>query len=64
MPPTAVRTPVAGPDPHAGPWQDTQEVPWPAACPVCGGQLMEIRAKLHCTRCHTLCETCCDGGQM
>jgi hypothetical protein len=33
------------------------------ACPVCGGELMEIRAKLHCTQCHTICETCCEGGR-
>jgi hypothetical protein len=25
---------------------------------------LDIRAKLHCTRCHTLCATCCDGGRM
>ena len=34
-----------------------------SACPVCGGQLVEIRAKLQCTRCHTICETCCEGGR-
>ena len=39
-----------------------QEVPSPA-CPACGGQLIEIRAKLQCTRCHTICETCCEGGR-
>ncbi len=33
------------------------------ACPVCGGPLMEIRAKLQCARCHTICETCCEGGR-
>ncbi|HBH52295.1 MAG TPA: hypothetical protein DDY91_10420 [Planctomycetaceae bacterium] len=32
------------------------------ACPVCGGRLFEIRAKLHCSQCHTICETCCEGG--
>jgi len=32
------------------------------ACPVCGGRLYEIRAKLHCSQCHTICETCCEGG--
>lgn len=32
------------------------------ACPVCGGHLIEIRAKLQCERCHTICETCCEGG--
>jgi len=34
-----------------------------AACPACGGQLIEIRAKLQCARCHTICETCCEGGR-
>jgi len=34
-----------------------------AACPVCGGQLIEIRGKLQCSACHTICETCCEGGR-
>ncbi len=33
------------------------------ACPVCGGELIDIRAKLVCARCHTICETCCEGGR-
>jgi hypothetical protein len=33
------------------------------ACPVCGGKLIDIRAKLQCSRCHRICETCCEGGQ-
>lgn len=33
-----------------------------SVCPVCGGSTFEIRGKLHCSRCHTLCETCCEGG--
>ena len=33
------------------------------SCPVCGGALIEIRAKLQCSRCHTICETCCEGGR-
>ena len=33
------------------------------SCPVCGGELIEIRAKLQCARCHTICETCCEGGR-
>jgi len=33
------------------------------ACPMCGGHLIEIRAKLQCSRCHTICETCCEGGR-
>ena len=34
-----------------------------APCPVCDGELIEIRAKLQCSRCHTICETCCEGGR-
>ena|SRR5437773_11483607 len=33
------------------------------ACPVCGGVLLEIRQKLQCAQCHTICETCCEGGR-
>ena len=33
------------------------------ACPVCEGPLFEIRAKLQCAQCHTICETCCEGGR-
>jgi hypothetical protein len=33
------------------------------ACPVCGGLLIEIRQKLLCSQCHTICETCCEGGR-
>jgi hypothetical protein len=33
-----------------------------AACPMCGGALIEIRGKLQCSVCHTICETCCEGG--
>tara|TARA_R110002049_G_scaffold4601_5_gene32806 strand:- start:1114037 stop:1114447 length:411 start_codon:yes stop_codon:yes gene_type:complete len=33
-------------------------------CPVCLGRtLFEIRGKLQCARCHTICETCCEGGR-
>jgi hypothetical protein len=32
-------------------------------CQLCGGQLIEIRAKLQCERCHTIWETCCEGGR-
>ncbi|WP_153559414.1 hypothetical protein [Roseimaritima sediminicola] len=39
----------------------TPQTPRPA-CPVCGGPLIEIRAKLQCARCHRICETCCEGG--
>jgi hypothetical protein len=33
------------------------------ACPVCTGRLIEIRGKLVCSQCHTICETCCEGGR-
>ncbi len=33
------------------------------ACPVCGGRLIDIRQKRQCERCHTICETCCEGGR-
>jgi len=33
------------------------------ACPVCEGRLIEIRGKLQCSQCHTICETCCEGGR-
>jgi ribosomal protein S27AE len=33
-------------------------------CPVCGsGMLLEIRQKLQCGRCHSIVETCCEGGR-
>jgi hypothetical protein len=36
-----------------------------AVCPVCQGRtLIEIRGKLQCGRCHTICETCCEGGRI
>jgi dihydrodipicolinate synthase/N-acetylneuraminate lyase len=36
-------------------------VPRRAACPVCGGKLVDIRGKLQCSQCHAICETCCEG---
>jgi len=33
------------------------------ACPACGGVLVEIKQKLQCSQCHTICETCCEGGR-
>ena len=33
------------------------------ACPVCGGRLIEQRGKLICSRCRTVCETCCEGSR-
>ena len=32
-------------------------------CQLCGGSLIEIRGKLQCERCHTIWETCCEGGR-
>ncbi len=32
------------------------------ACYVCGGRLIDIRAKLQCSQCHRIVETCCEGG--
>ena len=40
----------------------SRDIPKPA-CPACGGQLLEIRAKLQCSRCRSICETCCEGGR-
>lgn len=42
---------------------DSEAPPGRPACPVCGGRLIEIRGKLQCSACHTICETCCEGGQ-
>jgi hypothetical protein len=33
-----------------------------AACPACGGSLVEVKAKLVCSRCRAIIETCCEGG--
>ena len=33
------------------------------SCPVCGGRLVDIRAKLQCADCHRICESCCEGGR-
>lgn len=33
-----------------------------SSCPVCGGTLIEIRAKIVCEVCHTIVESCCEGG--
>jgi hypothetical protein len=32
-------------------------------CPMCGGRLIDIRAKLVCAQCHRICETCCEGDR-
>ena len=47
----------------AAPKQEQDRDSCPPACPVCGGRLVEQRGKLVCSRCHTICETCCEGGQ-
>jgi len=43
--------------------QQEEQQPRRPACPACAGQLIEMRAKLQCSRCHTICETCCEGGR-
>jgi len=42
--------------------QDSEKQCEPA-CPACGGSLISIRAKLQCSKCHRICETCCEGGR-
>lgn len=54
--------------PHAPQPQSEQETSQSPSCsrvcPVCGGlNLIEIRHKLHCERCHSIIETCCEGGR-
>jgi len=39
------------------------DLPPKPVCPICGGPLVEIRAKLQCERCHAILETCCEGGR-
>lgn len=39
------------------------DTPSQPACPVCGGTLVQIKQKLQCSRCRTICETCCEGGR-
>jgi hypothetical protein len=40
-----------------------EQAPLRPACPACGGPLLEIRMKLVCRTCRTVCETCCEGGR-
>jgi hypothetical protein len=47
----------------ASPKQEQSRESCPPSCPVCGGRLIEQRGKLICSRCHTICETCCEGGR-
>jgi hypothetical protein len=47
---------------------DDRDAPRPPArprpaCPACGAPLVEVKAKLVCSRCRTICETCCEGGR-
>lgn len=32
-------------------------------CPACGGQLVWIKQKLQCVKCHQIVEGCCEGGK-
>jgi hypothetical protein len=51
------------PAPHpALPREETSNTSCRPSCPACGGTLVEIKAKLICSRCRTICETCCEGG--
>ena len=45
------------------PIESDQRTACRTVCPVCGGHLIEIRGKLVCDVCHTICETCCEGGR-
>ena len=42
---------------------DHKQLPPRPACPICRGEFIEIRAKLQCSNCHTICETCCEGSR-
>jgi hypothetical protein len=42
--------------------QSNQQLSRPT-CQLCSGRLIEIRGKLQCERCHTIWETCCEGGR-
>ncbi len=33
-------------------------------CPICSGNLFYLRTKLVCEKCHSIVETCCDGGRL
>jgi len=47
----------------AMPKQEQTRESCPPSCPACGGRLIEQRGKLICSRCHTICEICCEGGR-
>jgi hypothetical protein len=42
---------------------EQNQPPAQPACQLCGGRLIDIRGKLQCERCHTIWETCCEGGR-
>ncbi|TWT80484.1 hypothetical protein CA13_19030 [Planctomycetes bacterium CA13] len=50
-------------DSEEQPLKQTSSASCDPACPVCGGSLIDIRGKLQCTKCHRICETCCEGGR-
>ncbi len=54
--------PSRPPSPTVGMTQPPAPAPPRPVCPACGGPLVEIRAKLQCSRCRAICETCCEGG--
>ena len=43
--------------------ESAEAPPRQPVCSICGGKLIEIRAKLQCERCHVILETCCEGGR-
>ncbi|TVP96069.1 MAG: hypothetical protein EA381_17775 [Planctomycetaceae bacterium] len=47
----------------SGDWSSSDQGANGCVCPVCGGRTIEIRGKAQCSRCHTICETCCEGGR-
>ncbi len=54
---------MKSPKTPALPKQEQTRESCPPSCPVCGGRLIEQRGKLVCSRCHSICETCCEGGR-
>jgi len=55
--------PEASSTPQPVPAQAEEEQPSRSSCQICQGRLIEIRGKLQCERCHTIWETCCEGGR-
>lgn len=54
----------AAPAPETAPRPTSVDCPTAGpACPVCGGSLMDVKQKMVCRRCHTVVETCCEGGR-